>query len=127
MALHGSSSRSLSRQAYLLQWAYKAATHPQAALEHMLLLGYRGEPSALFSVSAPRRQERKPEAAKRGTFQVRGTSSEAQTMHLLISEDKREGTHPSHLLLPCRLQCADDSCILKWGLGNIPVTGPLSV
>ena len=116
MALHGSSSRGLSRQAYLLQWAYKAATHPQAALEHMLLLGYRGEPSALFSVSAPRRQERKPEAAKRGTFQVRGTSSEAQTMHLWISENTREGSLQSHLLLPCRLQCADDDCILEWGL-----------
>ena len=95
VALHGSSSRGLSRQAYLLQWAYKAAAHPQAALEHMLLLGYRGEPSALFSVSTLRRQERKPEAAKRGTFQVRRATSGTSSMHLLLSrasEKKREGT-----------------------------------
>ena len=95
MALHSSSSRGLSRQAYLLQWAYKAATHPQAALEHMLLLGYRGEPSALFSVSAPRRQERKPEAAKRGTFQVGCAISEAHPVHpvhLRVARKKREGT-----------------------------------
>ena len=96
MALHGSSSRGLSRQAYLLQWAYKAAAQPQAALEHMLLLGYRGKPSALFSVSGPRRQERKPEAAKRGTFQVRRATSNTlfmHTVHLWVSETKQEGTY----------------------------------
>jgi len=69
--LHGSSTGGLSRKAYLLQWSYKAAVHPQAALEHMLLLGYRGEASALFSVSVPRRQERKPEAARRSVYQVK--------------------------------------------------------
>ncbi len=73
MLLHGSSPHGMSKQAYLLQWVYKAATQPSAALEHMLLLGYRGEPSALFSISAPRRQERKPETARRGVFQVRCT------------------------------------------------------
>ena len=71
--LHGSTPRGVSKQAYLLQWVYKAAIQPSAALEHMLLLGYRGEPSALFSVSAPRRQERKPESARRSVFQVRQT------------------------------------------------------
>jgi hypothetical protein len=68
--LGGGSSRGLSRQAYLLQWVYKAAVQPQAALEHMLLLGFRGESSALFSISAPRRLERKPEGPRRRTFQV---------------------------------------------------------
>ena len=81
VALHGNNSRGLSRQAYLLQWAYKSATHPQAALEHLLLLGYRGEPLALFSISAPRRHEKKLEAAKRGTFQVRCATSEPSFMH----------------------------------------------
>lgn len=71
--LHGSSPHGLSKQAYLLQWVYKAATQPPAALEHMLLLGYKDEPSALFSVSAPHRQERKPESARRSVFQVRCT------------------------------------------------------
>ena len=61
----------MSREAYLLQWVYTAATQPAAALEHMLLLGYRGEPSALFSISAPRRQERKAEVTRRTVFQVR--------------------------------------------------------
>ncbi|CAL5224037.1 g6659 [Coccomyxa viridis] len=67
--LHGSTPHGVSKQAYLLQWVYKAAIQPSAALEHMLLLGYRGEPSALFSVSAPRRQERKLESARRSVFQ----------------------------------------------------------
>ena len=71
--LHGSSSRGISRKAYLLQWIYETASHPPAALEHMLLLGYQGEPSVLFAVSAPRRLERKPEAPRRSTFQVSAT------------------------------------------------------
>ena len=71
--LHGSSQHGISKQAYLLQWVYKAARHPPAALEHILLLGFRGEVSALFSMSAPRRQERKPEVARRSVFQVRCT------------------------------------------------------
>ena len=71
--LHGSSLHGLSKQAYLLQWVYKAATHPPAALEQILLLGYRGEVSALFSISAQRRQERKPEDARQSVFQVRRT------------------------------------------------------
>ncbi|CAK0731768.1 hypothetical protein CVIRNUC_000040 [Coccomyxa viridis] len=96
VALHGSSSRGLSRQAYLLQWAYKAAAHPQAALEHMLLLGYRGEPSALFSVSTPRRQERKPEAAKRGTFQcfVFGPPQSGKSSLLRALTKPEEATPP---------------------------------
>ena len=115
VALHRSSSRGLSRQAYLLQWAYKAAAHPQAALEHMLLLGYRGEPSALFSVSAPRRQERKPEAAKRGTFQVGCTSSEAQSMHLCISGHLRISERaPFNSTSCCPILCSALMTVAPW-------------
>ena len=61
----------LPLRAWLALWAALAAASPRKCLEHLLLLGYAGEPGALLAPSRPRRAERSlPNGPARGVFQV---------------------------------------------------------
>lgn len=62
----------LPLRSWLALWAALAADDPRRALEHMLLLGYAGEPGALLAPSRPRRAERGlPAGPARSLFQAR--------------------------------------------------------
>ena len=61
----------LPLRSWLALWAALAAASPRKCLEHLLLLGYAGEPGALLAPSRPRRIERGlPSGPARGVFQV---------------------------------------------------------
>ena len=61
----------LPLRSWLALWAALAAASPRKCLEHLLLLGYAGEPGALLAPSRPRRVERGlPTGPARGVFQV---------------------------------------------------------
>ncbi|KAK9846318.1 hypothetical protein WJX81_001431 [Elliptochloris bilobata] len=61
----------LPLRSWLALWAALAAASPRKCLEHLLLLGYAGEPAALLAPSRPRRVERgMPTGPARGVFQV---------------------------------------------------------
>lgn len=61
----------LPLRSWLALWVALAAASPRKCLEHLLLLGYAGEPGALLAPSRPRRVERGlPTGPARGVFQV---------------------------------------------------------
>ena len=67
----GPSGSGLTKTGFLAKWAYTAALQPKLALEHLLLLGYDGDPSAAFALSRPRRSEhRRADGPGRSVYQV---------------------------------------------------------
>lgn len=65
----------LPLRSWLALWAALAAADPRRCLEHMLLLGYAGDPAALLAASRPRRIERGlATGPARSVFQVPPTS-----------------------------------------------------
>lgn len=70
LLVEGEEAGGLSWRGFLAKWAFTTAVNPRATLEHALLLGYRGDPSALFYTSRPRRVERKSDAPGRTVYQV---------------------------------------------------------
>lgn len=67
----GPGGAGLTKTGFLAMWAFMAAVEPKVALEHLLLLGYDGEPSAAFAVSRPRRLEhRKGDGPGRSAYQA---------------------------------------------------------
>lgn len=61
----------LTKRGFLSKWAFTTAIDPRQTLEHALLLGHRGDPATLFSISRGRRAERKSDSPGRSVFQVR--------------------------------------------------------
>lgn len=63
----------LTRKGYLARWRHLVAKDTPAALAGLLYLGYKpeGELGVLFSVSKPRRAERKDNALSRSLVQAR--------------------------------------------------------
>jgi hypothetical protein len=72
----------LTRRGFLSLWAFTTAVDPRKTLEHCLLLGYRGDPAALFCISRTRRAERKSDAPGRAVFQVPARSAHVLFSHL---------------------------------------------
>ena len=61
----------LTKAGFLAKWACMAALEPRLALEHLLLLGYDGDPSAAFAVSRSRRAEhRRADGPGRSVYQA---------------------------------------------------------
>lgn len=58
-----SSPDGLTEEGWMAKWAFTTAADPRAALEWLMYLGYDKEASAAFTVSRPRRLERKAAAA----------------------------------------------------------------
>ena len=71
----------LTRRGFLSLWAFTTAVDPRKTLEHCLLLGYRGDPAALFCISRPRRAERKSDAPGRAVFQVPARAAHVPFSH----------------------------------------------
>ena len=69
-----SRSGGLTVNGFLAKWAVMAAAAPRKTLAHLLYLGYEEDPSALFHIARPRRQERKADQPARGVYQVRAHS-----------------------------------------------------
>ncbi len=67
----GPNSSGLTKAGFLAKWAFTAAAEPKLALEHLLLLGYDGDPSAAFALSRPRRAElRRSDGPGRSVYQA---------------------------------------------------------
>lgn len=54
-----------------MRWRLMANSDPRSALANILYLGYDGDPASLFTITKPRRQERKPEQRSRTVFKVK--------------------------------------------------------
>ena len=66
-----SRSGGLTVNGFLAKWAVMAAAAPRKTLAHLLYLGYEDDPSALFHIARPRRQERKADQPARAVYRVR--------------------------------------------------------
>jgi Ras family protein T1 len=64
-------SGALTLSGFLAKWAYTTAVNPRHTLAYLLYLGYEGDPNQLFSISRPRRQERKGDLPARSIYRVR--------------------------------------------------------
>lgn len=70
VSCQGRSDGSLTLQGFLAKWAYTTATKPVETLAYLRYLGYRGSAASMFTISRPRRQERKQEQIQRSVLQV---------------------------------------------------------
>lgn len=66
----GKEEASLTLQGFLAKWAFTTATDPARVLAYARYLGFEGPAAPLFSISKPRRQERKAEQLQRSVVQV---------------------------------------------------------
>ncbi len=73
-------NRALTLQGFLSKWAYTTAANPVETLAYLRYLGYRGSAATFFTISKPRKQERKQEQIQRSVLQV-----DVNTSRILLS------------------------------------------
>jgi len=70
VAGEGRDEGALTLQGFLSKWAYTTSVDPVHTLAYLRYLGYQGSAAGFFSISRPRRQERKQEQILRSTLRV---------------------------------------------------------
>jgi hypothetical protein len=70
VAGEGRDEGALTLQGFLSKWAYTTSVDPVHTLAYVRYLGYEGSAAGFFSISRPRRQERKQEQILRSTLRV---------------------------------------------------------